>query len=108
MPRPAEAKIIYSRTNLFGHLDSRHQPAFIQDNGKLIATQAGQRVGPTNLGAKDIRQLTQQLIPCRMTTAVINYLELIQIHETKTMLRPFVAGRIDVGLQLIFELSTIE
>ena len=88
----------------FGHIHG----AVGEDEGKLIATQAGQDIAFAQLGADDPAQLDETVIPGLVAVGVIDLLEIVQVHKTQGMATAFVTGVPQADGQTVEEFPAVD
>ena len=83
--------------------------AAFEQYAKFIPTKARQRVGGTDFGLHDVRDLAQQLITCNMAEGIVDHFELVQVDVEKRMRICWMLLRIfQRGHQAIFKFLAID
>ena len=79
----------------------------LQDDRKLIATQARQRIARADGIGEQLADLLQQLVADRMTAGVVHQLELVDVDIQHRMLAAILRGLLQHPAQARFELAAI-
>ena len=102
-----EAKFVHALTNLLCDALCLIRCAAFKNNRKFVAPKSSYGVSSANRFAYEFADLLQHLIAGRVTTGIVNQLELVQVNEQQCIFSVLVARRLQHSAQSRFEFGAI-